>query len=110
MWALYYLQNAEEQLSQQDLIELMLFPKQTINSAVSALVKKGYVTLEMIPNTKNRKRFLIGLLILRFRYPLQFTSDLLYNLIIAQLAVICNEKGVNKGLLIDFFESLCYNE
>ena len=53
---------------------------------------------------------MIGLLILRFRYPLQFTSDLLYNLIIAQLAVICNEKGVKKGLLIDFFESLCYNE
>jgi DNA-binding MarR family transcriptional regulator len=59
MWVLYYLQNAEEPLSQQDLIELMLFPKQTINSAVTGLVKKGYVTLEMIPNTKNRKRILL---------------------------------------------------
>ena len=59
MWVLYYLQNAEEPLSQQDLIGLMLFPKQTINSAVSGLVGKGYVTLEMIPNTKNRKRILL---------------------------------------------------
>ena len=59
MWVLYYLINAEEPLSQQDLIELMLFPKQTINSAVSGLVGKGYVTLEMIPNTKNRKRILL---------------------------------------------------
>ena len=59
MWVLYYLQSAEELLSQQDLIGLMLFPKQTINSAVSGLAKKGYVTLEMIPNTKNRKRILL---------------------------------------------------
>ena len=50
-----------------------------------------------------------GLLILRFRYPLQFTSDLLYILIIAQMAVYCNEKGVKKDLLIDFFESRWYN-
>lgn len=59
MWVLYYLLNADEPLSQQDLIGLMLFPKQTINSAVSGLAKKGYVTLEMIPNTKNRKRILL---------------------------------------------------
>ena len=59
MWVLYYLQSAEEPLSQQDLIELMLFPKQTINSAVAGLAKNGYVTLEMIPNTKNRKRILL---------------------------------------------------
>lgn len=59
MWVLYYLQNAEEPLSQQDLIGLMLFPKQTINSAVTGLAKKGYVTLKMIPNTKNRKRILL---------------------------------------------------
>lgn len=59
MWVLYYLQSAEGPLSQQDLIGLMLFPKQTINSAVSGLVGKGYVTLEMIPNTKNRKRILL---------------------------------------------------
>ena len=59
MWVLYYLLNVEDPLSQQDLIGLMLFPKQTINSAVSGLVGKGYVTLEMIPNTKNRKSVLL---------------------------------------------------
>lgn len=33
MWVLYYLVSAEGDISQQDLIEKMMFPKQTINSA-----------------------------------------------------------------------------
>lgn len=56
MWVLYYLISSEEVLSQQDLIERMMFPKQTINSAVSALGKKGLVKLFMIPGTKNKKK------------------------------------------------------
>ena len=59
MWILYYVSIAEEDISQQELQELMMFPKQTINSAVSGLVKKGYVSLEMIPGTRNRKRILL---------------------------------------------------
>ncbi len=35
MWILYYLSLSEDGLSQQDLIEKMMFPKQTINSAVT---------------------------------------------------------------------------
>jgi transcriptional regulator, MarR family len=40
MWILYYLSSSENPLSQQDLIEKMMFPKQTINSAVTGMVKK----------------------------------------------------------------------
>jgi len=56
MWVLYYLILTEEEISQQDLIEKMMFPKQTINSAVSVLAGKGLVELSMIPGTRNKKK------------------------------------------------------
>jgi len=46
---------AEEEYSQQDLSELLYLPKQTVNSIISNLVKKGFVYLEHVPGTKNRK-------------------------------------------------------
>ena len=59
MWVLYFLITADEPLTQQDLIERMQFPKQTINSAVSGLAQKGSVELHMIPGTRNRKNILL---------------------------------------------------
>ena len=59
MWALYYLVSSEEPLTQQDLIEKMMFPKQTINSAIMNLVKSGDVELQIIPGTRNRKTILL---------------------------------------------------
>ena len=59
MWVLYFLITADEPLTQQDLIERMQFPKQTINSAVSGLAQKGSVELQMIPGTRNRKNILL---------------------------------------------------
>lgn len=59
MWALYYLVSSDEPLTQLDLIEKMMFPKQTINSAVMNLVKSGYVELQIVPGTRNRKMILL---------------------------------------------------
>ena len=56
MWVLYYLTVTDEEMSQQDLIGKMMFPKQTINSAVSALAEKGLLELAPIPGTRNRKK------------------------------------------------------
>ena len=56
MWVLYFLSTSEDELTQQDLIGKMMFPKQTINSAVAGLVKKGLVELTVIPGTRNRKK------------------------------------------------------
>ena len=55
MWVMYFLASTDEVLSQQDLIGKMMFPKQTINSAVTALSDKGFIELNMIPGTRNRK-------------------------------------------------------
>jgi len=41
--------------SQQDLCDLLFLPKQTVNSIVSNLIKKGFVFLEHVPGTRNRK-------------------------------------------------------
>jgi len=46
---------SEEEYSQQDLSELLYLPKQTVNSIISNLVRKGFVCLEHVPGTKNRK-------------------------------------------------------
>ena len=59
MWVLYYMALSPVPLSQQDLVEKMLFPKQTINSAVQYLARRGWVTLQAIPGTKNRKIILL---------------------------------------------------
>ena len=56
MWVLYFLSATEDELSQQDLIEKMMFPKQTINSAVVTLAKKGLLELSPIPGTRNKKK------------------------------------------------------
>ena len=55
MWVLYFLISAEGNITQQELIGKMMFPKQTINSAVMNLDKKGFVTLRIVPGTRNRK-------------------------------------------------------
>lgn len=55
MWILYYLAMEETPLTQHELIDRMMFSKQTIHSAVSWLVKKGWVHLETIPSARNSK-------------------------------------------------------
>lgn len=44
-----------EEYSQQDLCDLLSRPKQTVNSLISGLIKRGYVFLEHVPGTRNRK-------------------------------------------------------
>jgi len=58
LWVLYILNAAEGDCTQQDLIRKCSAPKQTVNSAVASLAKKGFLTLEMIPGTRNLKRIL----------------------------------------------------
>lgn len=52
---LYTLLDAEAPCSQYDLCSEWSIPKQTINTAVAALQKKGVVFLSPIPGTRNKK-------------------------------------------------------
>jgi DNA-binding MarR family transcriptional regulator len=56
MWVMYYLIVEEGALTQRDLIRLMMFPKQTINSAVTGLAEKGYLTRTRVTGARNRKQ------------------------------------------------------
>ncbi len=53
VWSM--LLTTDKEYSQQDLCEFLFLPKQTINSIVSGLTKKGYIYLEHVPGTRNRK-------------------------------------------------------
>lgn len=53
VWSM--LLTTDKEYSQQDLCELLFLPKQTINSIISGLIKKGYIFLEHVPGTRNRK-------------------------------------------------------
>lgn len=58
-WILYTVFHADEPCTQNDLCNDWFYPAQTINSAVSNLVKKGLLRLETIPGTRNRKKILL---------------------------------------------------
>lgn len=47
--------NSDEAYTQQDFCDMLSLPKQTVNSIVNGLVRKGYVTLEHAAGSRNRK-------------------------------------------------------
>ncbi len=51
----YGLLLAEEEYSQQDLCELWSMAKQTVNTIIANSVKRGFMVLETVPGTRNRK-------------------------------------------------------
>lgn len=53
---LYVLTDSEREYTQFDLSNEWSLPKQTVNTAVIGLMKQGYVTLETISGTRNRKK------------------------------------------------------
>lgn len=55
LWIWYTLIALQEEYSQQDICNAWSLSKQTVNSIVSNMVKKGYVYLEVVPGSKNRK-------------------------------------------------------
>lgn len=45
----------EGEFSQQDICDIWSYPKQTVHSIILNMNKKGYIYLDTIPKTKNRK-------------------------------------------------------
>ncbi|MDO5146352.1 MAG: MarR family transcriptional regulator [Eubacteriales bacterium] len=58
-WILYILYNSDTPISQSSLCENWFFSKQTVNSSISSMTKRGWVTLEVVPGTRNRKNILL---------------------------------------------------
>lgn len=56
LWVLYTLCEDENAVyTQYDLVSMWSFPKQTLNYAVSGMVKNGWIRLEQLPGGRNRK-------------------------------------------------------
>ena len=53
IWSL--LLGSEREYSQQDLSDILFLSKQTVNTIISKLVRKGFVVLEHCPGSRNRK-------------------------------------------------------
>lgn len=54
-WVWYALLTYEGECSQQDICDMWFLPKQTVNSIISNLSKKGYLSLETTEGMKKRK-------------------------------------------------------
>ena len=59
MWILYFLAMEGKSLAQHELIDRMMFPKQTIHSAVAWLARQGWVSLETNPASRRSKNILL---------------------------------------------------
>lgn len=56
IWVLYTLyEEKDTTYTQNDLVSIWFFPKQTLNYTVSGLVKNGWIQLEQLPGGRNRK-------------------------------------------------------
>ena len=58
-WILYIMYYSDSSISQIELCDCWSYSKQTVNSAIASMVKKGLITLESIPGTRNRKKILL---------------------------------------------------
>lgn len=58
-WILYILYSFDEPVSQVDLCNNWSYSKQTVNSSITSMMKKGLIILEVIPGTRNKKRIVL---------------------------------------------------
>lgn len=54
-WIWYTLMTSSGEYSQQDVCELCSMPKQTANTIINHMSQKGFVSLEVVPGSRNRK-------------------------------------------------------
>jgi len=59
LWILYILSDGGTEHTQQELCRQCCFSKQTVNTALSKLVKNGTATLEALPDSKKQKRIVL---------------------------------------------------
>ena len=54
-WIWYTLMVIDGEYSQQDICNAWSMSKQTVNTIIMHMVQKGFITLEVVPGTRNRK-------------------------------------------------------
>lgn len=59
-WVWYALLYFEGDISQQDICDRWSLPKQTVNTIIANMTKSGFVFLEQIPGSRNRKNICLS--------------------------------------------------
>ncbi len=59
MWILYVISRTNKEYFQHELCDMSFFAKQTINSAISGLVKKGYIELKTDEKSRRQKKVVL---------------------------------------------------
>ncbi|SUN35320.1 transcriptional regulator [Streptococcus downei MFe28] len=59
MWVCYFLLVNSGDITQQDLVEHLMFPKQTIHSSVKKLLADQYVEVTALPGSRKSKKLLL---------------------------------------------------
>lgn len=54
-WIFYIIYSSEEEITQSDLSQKWSYSKQTVNSSTSTMVKRGWVTLDLLPDSRKSK-------------------------------------------------------
>ena len=59
MWILYFVSDKTMEYTQQDLCRMSYCAKQTVNTAINGLVKKGFVVLESADGSRKQKKIVL---------------------------------------------------
>ena len=98
-WLIYVLRQKTE-CTQKDFMDQLYYPKQTINSALKLLEKRGYVTLERSETDRRSK------LIHLTDKGTAFAKDTADKIICAENAAFARLTDGERGTLLSLFEGL----
>lgn len=59
MWILYFVSDKTREYTQQDLCRMSYCAKQTVNTAINGLIKKGFVVLEAAEGSRKQKKIVL---------------------------------------------------
>lgn len=54
-WIFYIIYSSDAEITQTDLSQKWSYSKQTVNSSTSTMVKRGWVTLDLLPDSRKSK-------------------------------------------------------
>ncbi|MBR0084952.1 MAG: hypothetical protein IJL97_00215 [Lachnospiraceae bacterium] len=102
MRVLYSLISSETQITQKELIDKMLFPKQTVNSTIATLIKNGFAEQKILPGNRNQKTIMLS------ENGVKLAHNTVEHLLKAGLAAVENMGEERMKRLIELYSEFFY--
>lgn len=100
-WILYAICEADETYTQNQIADLWHFPRQSVNSAVSSLVKEGYISLEKLALARNNKELRLT------KQGIQFCKRVIDPFYELESRVFCKMEEEERNQLLALFSKQC---